>query len=483
MTANGNGWQTSGGANSWPYVLRRLHEEIARLILPVLFFMLAFACLAMLVRVVIPQTYRATAEIFIDPRGLQVFENELVNGQYDANASVNYVESQMHVILSARVLTRAVQYEQGSTSRTHSPPAEAGLSASQLEALRRNINVSRAERSYIISVTARADSPQGAANLANSVVQAYLDEDATNQTDIAVRLTDNLGSRLEQLRQRLAASEERAEEHRRQHNLVSTDQQLIVDQQLTAAVRARGEAEERLAAVQARREQLISAEPTAIMALADTNDQARLSALLDRQNAAREAYASLATRLGAMHPNLRSAQGQVAEVEQLLRAEISRMRDASAILLRQAEQEVASARQAVETLTLQSTQARESSIELRTLEEQIRSDRELLASFETRSREMSEFARIDSTNIRILSMAYVPDVGTGILGLILWGMAGAFVAALAGLALAVLRVMKDILLHLVTQAEPAHPGPASAASARVVNTRRVISPTSAGASS
>src|SRR5690554_3485961 len=98
MTVNGFGWQNTDSANSWPYVTRRLFEESFRLIWPGLFLIVAFACLGMLSRSVLPQTYRASAEIFIDPRGLQVFENELVNGQYDANAGVNYVESQMHVI-------------------------------------------------------------------------------------------------------------------------------------------------------------------------------------------------------------------------------------------------------------------------------------------------------------------------------------------------------------------------------------------------
>lgn len=476
MTVNGIGWQTTDSANSWPYVLRRLYQETLRLIVPIFFLVLAFACLAMLIRTVSPQTYRATAEIFVDPRGLQVFENELVNGQYDANAGVNYVESQMHVLLSGQVLTRAFRAleaggnppQSGADSTT---PAQS-LSSTELDALRRRISVSRAERSYIISVVARGDSPEGAAQLANAVVQAYLDEDVTSQNTIATRLTDDLESRLEQLRLRLAASEERAEAHRRQYNLVSTDQQLLVDQQLTAAVRARGEAEERLSAARVRREQLIGAEPATIMTLADINDQARLSTLMDRLNAAREEYASLATRLGAMHPTLRSVQGQVAELEQRLRAEISRMRDAGAILLRQAEQELASATAAVDRLIGQSAEARESSIELRTLEEQIRSDRELLASFETRSREMSEFARIDSTNIRVLSMAYAPEPGPSILGVILWGVAGAFVAALVGFALVVLRVMKDLISPFGERIE-AGPRPGS------LNAPRVISPESA----
>lgn len=484
MTTDGHSWSPSVSANSWPYVVRRTHQEARRLLVPVLMFMLAFACLAMLVRTVMPQSYRASAEIFIDPRGLQVFDNELVTGQYDANAGVNYVESQMHVLLSGQVLGRAMQILEGrgaTLPEADAPPVgPSALSARQIEDLRRNVSVARAERSYIISVSARAAAPEDAAQLANAVVQAYLDEDASSQSTVAGRLTDNLGSRLEQLRQRLAASEDRVEEHRRRYNLVSTDEQLIVDQQLTAAVRAQGVAEERLAAARVRRDQLVNAEPNTIMTLADVNDQGRLSALLDRLSAAREEYARLATRLGSMHPDLRSAQGQVGEVEQLLRAEIARMRDASAILLRQAEEEFASTSRTVETLTTQSTEARQSSIALRTLEEQVRSDRELLAAFETRSREMSEFARIDSTNIRVLSWAYEPDGGMSLRGLIVWGVAGAFVAALAGAGLVILRVMRDIARPYL--APPLSETPPPAPVRTVHPPRRAISPARAEAS-
>lgn len=429
MTVRESSHKAAPAQMSWPVAIDRLRRELVRFALPIVLLAALFALVAVAVRMTMPQTYRATAELLIDPRGLQVFKNELVAGQYDANAAVNYVESQIHVILSTRVLSQALRQIEG----------EQPVSAAAIEAVRKNISVTRAERSYILSVTAKAATPQGAADLANAVLKAYLDEDTASRAGVAQRLTDDLGSRLDQLRRRLAESEQLAEDYRRRNNLVSADGKLIVDQQLAAAVIALGEADERLSTMRVRHSQLLSNDANAIETLAGTADQARLNLLISRRTAAREEVARLSARLGSRHPTLLSAMQQLQEVEALTRAEHARIRSSSETALAQAEQERDGLTAIVARLTEQSDAARGSSIELRALEQQTVSDRELLSSFETRSREMAEFAHIDSANVRMLSTAYPPQGGRGIAGMLVWAVAGALFGAMLGVAWAVLR--------------------------------------------
>lgn len=443
MAADGTGLPAPRLANTWPNALTLLYFEFRRLFVPVLALVMVLAIAAAGIRLVMPRSYEATAEMLIDPRGLQVFENELVNGQYDANAGVNYVESQIHVVLSTPVLTRALRYAAGET--VEPGEADAPISAATIEAVRRNVGVWRAERSYLLAVTATAETPDDAAALANAIVRAYIEIDAASQADVANRVTDSLSSRLAQLREKLAASEEQVETYRRQNNLVSTDDQLIVDQQLTAAVKALGEADARLSEMRVRHDQLLAANISTIATIASAEDQSRLNALFDRQVAAKQEYARLSTQLGARHPSLQLVSGQISEIDRLLQAEFVRITNSSATALSRAEQEHARAEEIVANLTQKSTTARQSSIELRTLQEQVRSDQALLASFETRSREMAEFARIDSANIRQISPAYAPEPSMGLRNVILWGIAGAFLAGLIGAAFAVLRVILRML--------------------------------------
>ena len=440
MASRSTETSTPGNDNTWPNTLGLLYIESRRFLIPILAFIILMAGLAVAARYVLPQSYQATAEIFIDPRGLQVFENELVDGQNDANAGVNYVESQIHVILSTPVLTRALTY------------LDAGNPAPDIEAARRTISVTRAERSYLLAVTVKAKDPLYAADFANAVVRAYIEEDAASQAGVATKLTESLASRLDILRERLATSEEQLEAYRRANNLVTTDNQLVVDQQLTAAVKALGLADEKLSASSVRHDQLLAADVTTVGTLASTEDQARLTLLFNRQIAAQEAYARLQTQLGAMHPQLQLARGQVEEVDRLLEGEIARIKTSSAIALERAEQERDQAAEQVAALTTDSTDARQSSIELRNLQDQVRSNRTLLTSFETRSREMAEFAYIDSANIRQISQAFPPETTLGVGGLILWGVAAAFLAGFVALAFLVLRVMLVVLRGMLPEA-------------------------------
>lgn len=448
MSSAGNGWDNTEQRYAWPNALGLLFAQLRRLIVPILLLMLIFAGLAVFARTSMPQTYRATAELLIDPRGLQVFENELVTGQYDANAAVNYVESQIHVILSTQVLSQALRYareQEGEPSALPDAASDEPVSSREVEALRRQVSVYRAERSYILSVTVETNDPEQAARLANAVVRAYLDEDAKSRSNVANRLTDDLNSRLAQLRERLAESEARAEEYRRQNNLVSADDRLIVDQQLSAAVTALDQADERLSAARSRHQQILSADPSIVASLAGESNQTRLNALIGRQIAAREEVTRLSMRLGDRHPSLSTARSQLGEVERQIQAELERIRASSAAALRGAEQDRATQAERVAELTRQSTDARGSSIELRTLEEEVRINRELLTSVERRSREMAEFAMVDSANVRLLSTAYPPETSRGIAGVVAWSIAGAILGLMVGLGLAVLRVIVALI--------------------------------------
>lgn len=422
---------------TWPLAFRRLMEELRALILPVLALGLVCAVLGGVARSLMPQTYTATAEVMIDPRGFQVFKNDLTSGASDANAAVNYVESQIHIMLSERVLARAMLYASGE---------EAGSSAALTrfpEQLRKSITVSRAERSYILGVSVRDNDPQAAARMANAIIRAYLDEDADSRSGAAERLTGDLSSRLELLRSRLAQSEAKVEDYRRQNNLVSADDRLIVDQQLASAVTALGAAEERLSAIRARAAQLQGRDDDTTAAMASPSDQALFNTLVSRQLAIREEVARLSIRLGNQHPSLRAARSQQAEVEALLKAELARMRQSGQGALRQAQEERDALATTVARLTAQTDTARQSSIELRALEQQVLADREVLASFETRTREADEFGKVDSANVRVLSTAHAPDRRTGIGGIVLWSVAGGMIGLLAGLSLAALRALSS----------------------------------------
>lgn len=425
-------------AGTWPMTWVLLSREVRRLALPIVVLAVLGGAAGGGARALLPQTYVATSEVLIDPRGFQVFKNDLTTGQYDANAAVNYVESQSHVMLSESVLARALSYAaagQNAAAPAAKPPV------TQINALRKSIEITRAERSYILAISVKDKNPDKAASLSNAIVSAYLDEDSDSRLRATEKLTGDLTSRLDQLRARLTESEMKAEQYRQKFKLFSSDDKLIVDQQLSSAVTALAAADERLSLARVRGEQLQSAEPGVIAGFASPSQQTLINTLISRQVMAREEVAKLSQKFGSQHPTLRSAQSQVAEIDSLLNRELERVRGSGQSALRQAMKERDDLSATVSRLTGQNEEARRASIELRALEQQIASDRELLSSFETRAREAAEFGKIDSANIRILSKAYPADIRSGTVGMILWGIVGAMMGALVGFGIAALRAL------------------------------------------
>ena len=436
--------------NVWYAAWSLVSSELRRSIWLIVLLAVILGVAGVVLRSAVPPRYVATADLMIDPRGFQVFENDLTSGPNDANAAVNYVESQMHVLKSATVLTRAYRYLQAENGGTVS---EAPVSLKAIEDLRSSISVKRAERSYILNISAHDKIPERAALVANSVVKAFLDEDLSTRESASGRLNSELTSRLDQLRGRVAQSEAAIDEYNRTNNLVTVDGRLVVEHQLADAVKALGAAEERLSAVQALAEQQSDADVESILSLAKVTDNPLIGALLSRRTAAREEIALLSTRLGNQHPSLRSARSQAEEIDRLINVELDRIRSSISSELNKIKEERDNLAQTVKTLSEQSTKLRSLSIGLRQLEQQLETDRALLASFELRARQTDEFGKIDSANMRLISQAYAPPVQQGLGRYIPWAVVGILLGCMLGIGIAVLRSLIRMLTSWTRQEE------------------------------
>ena len=410
----------------------------------------------------LPPVFKATAQLLIDPRGIHVFSNDLSTGQFDANAAINFVESQMGVLKSDRVLLRVVRAEklangaQPAEFGTEPTPAAdpnvgatAEVPATGLEfaesralaGLQKSVFVQRAERSFIVEITVANRSPQVAARLANAVVKAYIDEDAIERNAAARRLTTDLGSRLDGLRQALSKSETKVEAFRASKGLIGGRDKFVLEQRMTELTTALSAAQSREARARAKLEQLQSnpADMTAIGAL-DTDPSARkLVLLIDRQTAARTEVAQLAGSLLEGHPALLSARSKAGKIDKSINDTILQIQKGAGSELARTSAETAEFTRRLATLTTEFSKARQAEVELRALERDADGNRKILEAFETRSREANEFGQIDASNLRIVSPARAPNVQDSLRTVIMWGIIGSLIGAMlvmSGIALA-----------------------------------------------
>jgi len=417
-----------------------------------------FGGLGFVAKSFLPQRYTATAQFLLDPRGLPVFPSDVSAAQFDANSQIGVVESQMRVLTSERVLSKILREEslmnelspedddadEGVTPTEPMPlrPSldSAGSNAAALAALQRSISVQRAERSFVIDVTATARTPAAAARLANAVVKAYVEEDAANRSAAARRLTDELTGRLDALRKRLSDAETKANAFRIDNGLISTGDRLVVEQKLADAVNAVSAAQIRLDQATSRAAQLDSSSGELSMLGAD-DDTRSLILLIERQNAAQEDLAALAARLGDRHPALTEARGRVEEIRRRIRLELDRIRLAARADLERARTTQQAVARSVASLSDAVAKTQQAKIEMRTLEQEVETNRALLESFKTRALQASEFGQIDPGAVRVVSVAQPPPARKSLTGQLVWGVFGAALGMMLVAAWITLRAM------------------------------------------
>ncbi len=386
----------------------------------------------------LPDSYVATEQLLFDPRGVKIFTNDLTVTNTDPNSAIALVESEMGVLRSERVLSRIVDRECAaafSLARDEGdfaflrfcPGSQPDADyAKALQALYREITIARAERSYVVDVTVAESTPDLAARLAQSVVRSYLDEDSATRAASTRALTTHLAGRLEALRQTLRESEDQAETYRREHRLIRVGDKLMVEQQLGVASAALGESRGRLDRVRARIKQLEKT-PSSAVALAGFSAEAdtrNLVAIAERRDAARVEVATLGASLGARNPAMRDARSKLAETERALAAELAGVRAAALADLARAMNEDANLNASVAELSTQAESARQAEIQLGAMTQEVEANRKLLNSFETRSREASEFGRVESDKVRVVSLARAPQAHRKALKMGLWSGVG-----------------------------------------------------------
>ncbi|MBL8569687.1 MAG: GumC family protein [Phreatobacter sp.] len=381
-------------------------------------------------RMIAPR-FMSTAQIFVDPRGLQVFDNELTPRQQDSNTAINFVESQARIVTSQSVLARVIDGErltedpefngQGGASWAANLLGSLGLRRGgeeslqarerlALNALYDRVIVRRPERTFVIEVTVRAGDPDKAARLANAVAHAYIDSQTEARSETARRATQALTNRLDELRSRVRTAEERAEDFRRRNGLVGTRTQLVSEQQLTDANTQLAQAQARAGEALARNEQIQRALRSngAASALPEAVISPTIAALRGQQAEARRRLADASTEYGPRHPTVRNAQAQVSDLDRAITEELARIAQSARADLDRARAAETSQRRAVDQLITQASDAGQAFVQLRELQREVDVNRNLLNAFLARSRETSELERLDTNNARIITVAQPP---------------------------------------------------------------------------
>lgn len=401
--------------------------------------------------------YTATAQLYVDPRELQLVDRELTPRAQDVSGMAMVVESQARLITSNSVLLKVIRQtgldkdpEFGGSGDGKSlmssllgliglqprAPSAAGTNAVQLaalEALNRHITIRKTEKSFIVDIEVWSTDPAKAAMLANTLTSAYLAESRNSQASAARRATSDLSGRLKELRDRLRNAETALATYKARNNFVGTQDTLISDQQLSASNQRLSAARAATMDAQARLDQIEASRRTA--ADAGANPEALQSPTIANLRAqyadARKKYAEQAGELGPRHPALRQTEKQVEDLKRTINEEIDRFAQSAKNDLTRARDFEASLNRALEAQKRQSLQLSQAAVRLRELEREADASRDVYQSFLKRSRETEEQETLNTSAARVIGEATVPQRRSFPPAMSLFAMIGFIFGALA----------------------------------------------------
>jgi uncharacterized protein involved in exopolysaccharide biosynthesis len=375
----------------------------------------------------IPPTYVATGRILVEPKSVQIVNS---GGASRAPSEVGLleVESQVYVLTSKAVLDRVIEKE-GLVADPEFGARPEGLITSllgisgepsdprekALRELERVITVGRNQSSLVMTVSVRASSPERAQRLSDAVMAAYLAEEGHERAKLAGRVAGSVFDRLGELRERVRDAEDRVERYRRDHGIVTTGGQPVLEQQLNQVTRE-------ISTVGARVEQLnsimiqvrgIRTGALDLDALPEAQRTGTIETLRSRLALARQAAASLGANLGPRHPARQAAEAEAIEVRSLVDRELEAILQATTAELDRTRSAEAGLKTRLTELKTELTRINAASVGLRELVREVEANRTIYEAFLARSRELREEERLQGEPARIINWAIRPSRPAG----------------------------------------------------------------------
>ncbi|MBL8551661.1 MAG: polysaccharide biosynthesis tyrosine autokinase [Hyphomonadaceae bacterium] len=380
--------------------------------------------------------YEATALVLITPGQERVLAaDQMVGNEGQGTPAAVVVDSQIEVLTSPAVMGRVVDalglvndpewnpelpkarqsplsYVRSSMFKNRTAPDQLRERVRQdvIERLAKAVTVKRRATSFAVEVSVSSHSPPRAAQIANKLVEVFLEFQLETRFQTTERANSWLSERLTELRRDVQAKEQASEEYKVRSGLISAGGGLLSEQQTSELQAAVMTARTALAEKEARYrqvEQLISAGGSAD-SIAGVIDSQVITQLRARESDIARRQADLESRYGELHPAVQNVRAEREDIKAQINGEVARF----AASLRN---EVAIARTGVATMEHNLAAARgtltgnqDSQVRLRELERDAAAARAVYESFLQRFHEITNQGQLRTTSAQLVSAATMP---------------------------------------------------------------------------
>jgi succinoglycan biosynthesis transport protein ExoP len=361
----------------------------------------------------LPTVYTASAVVMLDPRTNNVANASAVLSNLPTDAAS--VQNQIQVLtsrdLASRVVDKLDLEKDPEFSGGPSGADPAAMHEQVVSTFLQHLTAEAEGLSTAITITVKANTPDKAARIANTVADTYVDLQVDTKLAATHEATEWLEGRVRDLSRQVQAADAAVVRYKAAHNLNdSADGVPLVDQQLTAINAQLVQAKADLAQKQA-----TYANVNGLTKSGHGADisQAVASPLII-QLRSQEAdlirnQADLATRYGPKHPKYIAAEQQKHDLEEKISQEVTRLAGSLANDVSVARSQVGSLESSLAQAEQQAQGQNFTRVKLKSLETNAISTHSIYESFVERLRSVQDQNAIDASDAHIISHAAAPN--------------------------------------------------------------------------
>jgi polysaccharide biosynthesis transport protein len=382
-----------------------------------------------------PPSYTATASMLIDTSNIRQVQQQSMD--FDSSIDSGTVESQVEILKSDSIALAVIKKLDLVEDREFVGPGGGlvgtvlssvmGLFASSngtssdfatehaaLGAFQSGLNVGRVGLSYIIAISFRSLSPDRAAQIANAIADAYIDDQLEAKYQTTRRAGAWLQARLEELRAQASIAQRAVVEFKNKHNMIDAGGRTINEQQLAELNSELVMAKEHTAEARARDDRvqsvLTSNSPEAVVSatVSDTLNNPVISNLREQYLTLSARYEDWVPRYGANHLAVVNVHNQMAEIQNSIRNELQRIAETYKSDFEIAKQREDSVQNQLNQAVSQSQVTNQAQVALRELESNAESYQALYDNFLQRYMESVQQESFPITDARVISAASPP---------------------------------------------------------------------------
>lgn len=350
--------------------------------------------------------YRASARVEIEQASANVFPSSIEDVVTVDTRYWDYLDTQLKV-LQSRSLAEGVAKELTTAENPKDRQEDKNLTKKSILGM---VRIERVGKSRLVDVIGVSPIPGQATRIANTLAEAYVDQDRNKRVEAIREAAQKLRTELEKAKKDADDSEAKFTAYKKQHSIVSlSEKQNLVLEELSNLNEAAAAARTERLRKEARYNDLKALSLEKLRHEEEVVSNQLIRNLKTEEFNAEQRVKKLAQTYGVKHPKMESAKKELASIQKDIDGKIQKVVDEVHNSYLKAKSEEERLVEAVETKKGEVVDFNSRVSEYGSIEREVEANRAIYQEILRRSRESGISERTEESNVRIVDNAEVPE--------------------------------------------------------------------------